>query len=596
MMKKLNTIDPNLRKTLIGFAAVIGCIFIFAWMAFGQPLDANHQELGWKSMETENFVIHYHDGSQRTALVIAKIAEEVHPKVTEVYGYAPDTKFHFIVKDTDDYANGAAYYYNNKMLIWCTALDYELRGTHNWLRDVITHEYTHIIQLGAARKASRKMPAIYLQYLGYEDEKRKDVLYGYPNILASYPLAMTIIPMWFAEGTAQYNNRDLEYDFWDSHRDMQFRTRLLEGDLLPFNDMEIFGKTSLGNESVYNHGFGLVRYIAKEFGDEALKNITKESAKLGRWDFNAAIERAVGVPAEAIYENWKASLAEEYLADTETIRANIKTGTIVESEGYANLYPRWSPDGENLYYVSNQGHDYFSERSLYSKSVDSDEEAEVLIKDCIGSFDISDDGRWIVYSKLVRQANESYYSDIFLFDTKKKKSHRVTKFARVSEPSFSQDERSLVFVVNHDGTKDLATVNLPMRDQWKKIKKIGPDQITRLTDFNDGRRVYRPMYSKDGKSILFSISGSFGRDIMLIDPDGSNMRPVLEGKGDQRDPFWSEDGRSIYYSADNTGIFNLYRVNTDGTSIEGLTNVTSGAFQPALKNGKIVYSEWSLDG
>ena len=118
----------------------------------------NHPELKWYTIETEHFLVHYHNGAEWTAKRVAEIAEKIYKPVTEFYGYEPDSKTQLIIKDTDDYSNGAAYYYDNKILIWATPLDFILRGSHNWLWDVVTHEFTHIVSLQSSMKFSRKIP------------------------------------------------------------------------------------------------------------------------------------------------------------------------------------------------------------------------------------------------------------------------------------------------------------------------------------------------------------------------------------------------------------------------------------------------------
>jgi len=133
-----------------------------------------------------------------------RVAEDVFTPITTLYGFTPDEKINFIIRDHDDYSNGAAYYYDNKIEIWASSMDFELRGSHNWLRNVVAHEFTHMIQLQSARKFSKNVPAMYLQWIGYEKEARPDVLYGYPNTIVSYPIAFTVIPSWFAEGVSQY--------------------------------------------------------------------------------------------------------------------------------------------------------------------------------------------------------------------------------------------------------------------------------------------------------------------------------------------------------------------------------------------------------
>jgi hypothetical protein len=133
----------------------------------------NHPELNWKTIETEHFLIHYHEETYRSAHEAAVVSEKIYEPITAFYEFEPDSKTHIIIQDTDDIANGAAYYYDNKIIIWALPLDYDLRGSHRWLNNVITHEFTHIIQIGAAMKYSRRFPASFFQLMSYEDEKRK---------------------------------------------------------------------------------------------------------------------------------------------------------------------------------------------------------------------------------------------------------------------------------------------------------------------------------------------------------------------------------------------------------------------------------------
>ena len=40
------------------------------------------------------------------------------------------------------------------------------------LRNVISHEFTHMVQIQAAMKIGRTIPAFYLQFLNYEDKRQ----------------------------------------------------------------------------------------------------------------------------------------------------------------------------------------------------------------------------------------------------------------------------------------------------------------------------------------------------------------------------------------------------------------------------------------
>ena len=49
-----------------------------------------------------------------------KIADEVWDPICSLYDYQPD-KVHYIIKDIDDYSNGATYFFDNKIEIWTSA-------------------------------------------------------------------------------------------------------------------------------------------------------------------------------------------------------------------------------------------------------------------------------------------------------------------------------------------------------------------------------------------------------------------------------------------------------------------------------------------
>ncbi|MFQ5676260.1 MAG: biopolymer transporter Tol, partial [bacterium] len=323
-------------------------LLYFVPRSFSQPEDYNHPELKWFTIETEHFFVHFHDGAERTGKVVAKIAEEVYDPVTSLYDYRPASKFHFIIRDHDDYSNGAAFFYDNKLEIWASAMDFELRGTHNWLRNVVTHEFTHMIQLQSARKITQRIPAFYFQAIGYEDDRREDVLHGGPNIIASYPLAMTVIPGWFAEGVAQYQLPGLGYETWDSHRDMILRTAALDDRLYSYTELGVFGKNSLGNEKVYNQGFAFVSYLAETYGLDTFRKVSQNMKGFFRLTLDGALKKATGKNATDLYADWIQQIKSDYSAQTQAIVANQVEGRFIESKGSANLYPVWSPDGTKV--------------------------------------------------------------------------------------------------------------------------------------------------------------------------------------------------------------------------------------------------------
>ncbi len=385
--------------------------------------DRYHPEYNWYTIKGKHVQVHFHEGAERTARLVAKIADEVWTPLTRLYKYEPEA-VHFVIKDIDDYSNGATYFFDNKIEIWASALDFELRGAHNWLRNVISHEFTHMVQIQASMKTTRRIPAFYLQFMNYEDKRRPDILYGFPNVIVSYPLAMVNVPSWFAEGTAQYMRKEFHYDDWDTHRDMILRCYALDNNMLTWNQMGVFGKTSLGNESVYNSGFALVRYIAQKYGEDKLRKISEKLGVIQNFTIDAAFEDVLGKDGNQIYNEWSNFLKSDYKKRSEKVLANLVEGKKIFNEGFGNFHPLFSKDGTKIYFLSNKGQDYLSLSSLYELDLKTGKE-RLLINDVHTTFSVLADTNKILYAKL-SDDNKNWINihDLYIYDLKTKEEKR----------------------------------------------------------------------------------------------------------------------------------------------------------------------------
>jgi len=550
---------------------------------FAQFDTPNHPELQWYTIETEHFFVHYYPETERSARVAAKIAEEVYPAVTKLYHKELDTKVHLILKDTDDYSNGAAYYYDNKIIIWAMPLDFELRGSHNWLRDVITHEFTHIVQLNAAMKFSRKIPAVYFQWINEENEHRDDVVYGYPNSVVSYPIAGTAIPPWFAEGVAQYNVRSAPYDYWDSHRDMVLRDRVLHQKLLSWDEMNAFGKKGVGNESVYNQGFAFVSYLAQHFGNEVLYKITDAMTSPLAISFNNAIRRETGRSGRQLYRDWADSLHALYFSKTKQIRAQPEYFEILSGSSTGNFYPRWSPNDSLITYLSNNHHDYLSQTDLYLYNVAS-RKKKLIAPIATSGAAWAPDGSTVTYARRSEPTKYgSVYNDLYMYNLKNHKEERLTYNQRVKNPDWSPSDSLIVFVTPLDGTENLYYYDFTV------------DSVRQVTNYSNGEQIFSPRFSNDGKTIVFDMNTTFGRDIYQLDVESGELSVLLDNKWDVRSPVLRND--TLTFSDDRTGIYNIYQRDLSSGQEWALTNVSGSAFMPDFnQKGQLVLSLYDNTG
>lgn len=540
-------------------------------------------EYNWYTVEGKHVYVHFHEGTERTAKVVAKIADEVWGPITSLYGYEPE-KVHFVIKDKDDYSNGATYFFDNKIEIWASALDFDLRGTHNWLRNVISHEFTHMVQIQAGMKWGRSIPAVYLQFLNYQDIRRPDLLYGYPDKIVSYPIASINIPAWFAEGTAQYMRKDFGYENWDAHRDMILRSYVLDDNMLTWNQMGVFGKTSLGNESVYNAGFALTRYISQKYGEDKLRLITQQLGKFSNFTIDAAFEDVLGKDGNEIYDEWKAYLTKNYKNRIKDVKNNLVEGTHIQKDGFGNFYPIYSNDGSKFYFISNEGEDYMGVSSLYEFDLTTNKKKK-LISGIRSTVSITSDGENIIFAKLSEDNPEwANIHDLFIYNIKEEDEERLTYGLRANNPNLSHDGKKITFVFQKDGTTNLGIVDV----DGKNFK--------RLTFFEEGEQVYNPKFSNDDSFIIFDYSLKEGRDIAKVNVDGSNFKFVIQTDNDERNPVYDENGNLIYAS-NETGIFNLYKLDNNTQKSHRISNVLGGAFMPTVDSlGNIIYAGYNSKG
>ena len=571
------------------FFAKLACItalvsFLGSHVLFAQDEDFPHSELEWKTIETEHFLVHYHDGEARTGKEVAYIAEQIYKPITDMYQHKPDQKVSIVLRDYDDFSNGASYFYDNKIEIWASNLDFELRGTHPWLQNVVSHEFTHIVQIQTAMKLGRRIPGVYFQWLGYEAERRPDVLYGYPNVLVSYPFSAFLVPSWFAEGTAQFNNPHLQYDTWDTHRNMILRMYMLEGKPLSWEEMAVFGKTSLGNESSYNAGFSIVRYIAHRYGVDKLRQISNNLSSLFRVTIDGAIEGALGISGQQLYDEWKHDETQAYDSVAQSVRQNLREGKLIEKDGFGNFYPVFSPDGSKIAYISNKGEDYFGLSSVYLYDVASGS-SKKLIDLVRSSLSFSPDARYLYYSKLsYDNPHWSRVYDIYRYDLVDNEETRLTHDLRAQNPKVSADGTKLVFAYGSDGTLNVGTCDA----DGKNIKKV--------TAFKDGEQVYTPVWSPDGKQIAFGYSIAQNQHLASVNEDGTDLK-IVSTDHDSRNPSYSPDGKTIYYADDETGIFNIYAKDVATGKTRKVTNVLGGAFLPSVNaKGKVAYASYAYTG
>ena len=110
-----------------------------------------------------------------------------------------------------------------------------------------------------------------------------------------------------------------------------------------------------------------------------------ESAKINRLDFDRVIKTVLGISGEQLYDEWKNHLLKKYRQKVTDIGTQVY-GRKINKDGFINLWPRFSPDGSRIYFLSNGKNDY-SRKHLYSYALSDtvDEKQKIRLEMGIGN-------------------------------------------------------------------------------------------------------------------------------------------------------------------------------------------------------------------
>ena len=568
-------------------------------------LNRNAAQIEWRTAETAHFRFHYPKELEETAGYIAGIAEGVAGDKLKRYNITLPNKVEFIVRD-DIFSNGWANSLQNTMTVWATDWDFPVRSTHNWLKDVVTHEFSHLVSIQSGSKMPSYIQGLLIGYADYYNEPVQGNL--------STLIPFTDQPNWFAEGVAQYESEKSGFDAWDSHRDMLMRIATMENKLLSIERMGSFAGSGLEYElGPYTQGFALTRFIAAHYGDEAMIRLWAENSRIYRQTMSGSMERVLGKSDREVYEDWKNEMTAQY---SEQIRGLGKQvyGKKLTSKGFYNYYPRWDSRDSGIFYVSNAGRNDFRSMLGHVNLKDTakkEEERFEPIPGVRGYFDVAKNDSTFLYASAKNTDDDGVRKlDIYqknlrreapFFERRDTTEKRFTENLNAANASYSPDGSKIVFIRGGLSNFRLCVAPVPEGKELdeEEVRTIFPPE--KMLDGKFGFSLFTPRFSPDGKRILFSYFDENTRNIGIVNADGSGFTPLLARPYDERDPDWSPDGKAFYFSSDSTGIYNIYRYTFTGAasgSIQAVTNVAGGAFSPAIspKGDKLAYVNYDKDG
>ncbi|HXE95579.1 MAG TPA: LpqB family beta-propeller domain-containing protein, partial [Dongiaceae bacterium] len=542
----------------------------------------------FSTIETPHFSIHFHQGLEGVARKAAVIAEEAHDKLVREFIWEPGGKTELVLIDDSDFTNGfATALPDNTIFIHVVPpnLASTLAEYDDWLKVMITHEYTHIVTLDASRGYSKFTRAIFGKPIPGADPL-SELLF-----LVTAP-PNSFMPRWWHEGMAVW----AETEFTgvgrgrSSYFDMIFRMAVA-GNNLPTiaqinGDVPYWPAGSLP----YIFGYRLQRYIADTYGKDALGKLSiAHSGRLPYLIDAPPQELFDGKSYDNLYGDMITALKkEESQRIADLSRLPFTPLQTLSNRGESLTNPRYSPDGSRIAFTRHDPHDHtvvvVTDRSGSSVLA----EFRRLFSD--GSICWSPDGGSLYFTQSENNSGFNTYQDLYEYDFASDSTTRLTYGRRLGDVDLSPDGRRFAAVVSFRGSQNLVLIETSGAEKVAKPRPVTGYSL---------QRVSSPRWSPDGKAVSYAVTDNSGRTaIRLYDANSGGDRTLFSVSHTASYPVWSRDGSFLIYVSDETGVFNLFAYDLKEGKSYQVSHLLGGALQPDLSpdGREIIFSSYDSHG
>jgi Tol biopolymer transport system component len=289
--------------------------------------DRPFPDIDWLVLETDHFIIYYYEDVEWTAKMVAKYAEIAYPRVTGLFDYPLKEKIHIVVRDQEENANGWAAYNFDQITAWATPLYYVLRGRQEWIPDMFTHEFAHIVSLKANDWKSEA--AVVAIGSGLVEDGVNNIDYGAELVIGRSA------PFFWIEGIAEYGTHLSGFNWWTTARDMVQRMSMLEDNYLEYEEMfEVYSRSAgMDRERGYQQGYTMGLYTMEKFGKEKYAQLALNASKKGHMQWEKNIEEVLGVDGQTLFDGYIKWMKDRYNRQVAPIKTNEHIGFPMMADG-----------------------------------------------------------------------------------------------------------------------------------------------------------------------------------------------------------------------------------------------------------------------
>ncbi|HEY9723072.1 MAG TPA: hypothetical protein V6D47_13770, partial [Oscillatoriaceae cyanobacterium] len=511
-------------------------------------------KLPWKTIVTPHFRVNFPAGDEAIAELAAGYAEDANKILSPYLASEPKQRTELTIFDNEDTTNGFGFPLpNNQIVIYLAspAEDELFSRYDSWLRDLILHEYTHVLHF----EKSEGLPAWIDRILGRS---------YFPNMF---------LPVFMTEGLAVTD--ETQFDTGGRGRGAAYRTVLrltaLAHKLPSIDKASGYYVTDFpGGDTPYMYGWAFYRYLMAHYGADAprkLADATAHQPYFGFWGIDSSFKDVTGKNTAQVWSDLQADLTARAERQKQGILALGPLTPLhqVTTGGQFHRHPQYDPKGR-LVWAQWTGNDY---SHLMRMNADGRVEKTGSLSP-FGTYSLSRDGRYRYESLNGDENRFTSFTDIFRVDLEKKRLERLSDRQRLSDPAVSPDGYWVVAVQAGHGQSNLV-----------KMRADGSGQRA-LTQLSDRSQFSDPVWHPTRDLLAVSAWRDGCRDLYLVNPEDGRMEPIWRDRDVEIDPTWSPDGRYLVFSSDRTGAYNLYAYELATHKLFRMTNVLGGLIEPAV--------------
>jgi WD40-like Beta Propeller Repeat len=501
-------------------------------------------------IETPHFRVVFPPALERYARRVGAAAEAVREGVIGVAGADPGRTM-LVLNSDGDITNGFSLASPRSSITLLTSFprvgDFGMQW-QDWLRLLISHEFTHSAHLSKA--------------------KRNFGLLG--NAIGEGNSSANIAPPWFVEGFATHAETKLSSG--GRGRDASVLTEraqaALGGKFPSYGEISSGRYLETGNQ--YTYGVGFVQFLLDKYGATTARKVIDEYEKqLLPWDFSDAWEGVTGSRLQPLYNDWTQLELARAKADLERYNnMGLRNGSSLKEGFGRRISSDWRDAANNRQLVFAGG------RTVYVSDDSDVGKARVLTKLPLSADRVSwaKDGS-IVYSRPTPNG-ASNPSEVFRFRNGSEERLSVGAHARDA----IADGDCILYV------KDFL--------ETSSLHSICAGQDTEVLAAPEGWHFAQPAPGADSIALTVWRPGGF-LDIATINRESKQLEFVTSDFAQDGWPAWKPDG-TLIWSSDRNGSFQIF--GRDGQNAKQMTAAAGGAYLSSINaSGRTLFSSFASE-